>query len=73
MMNREQALVADPSQSNHDAWTEAQYMYVPVLMSAAEKRYFLQQGYIKEGENTRHLLALVAREQRDSTTITDIK
>lgn len=74
MRTREQALVADPSQSNHDSWTEAQSLYNSVLLSAAEKRrYFLQQGCFEEGENTGHLLALVAREQRDSTNILAIR
>lgn len=42
-------------------------------MSAAEKRrYFLQQSYFEEG-NTGHLLALVARKQRDSSTISAIQ
>lgn len=43
-------------------------------MSTAEKRrYFLQQSYFEEGENTGHLFALVAREQRDSSTISEIR
>lgn len=32
---REQALIADPSQSNHDSWREAQAMYNSILLSAA--------------------------------------
>lgn len=65
MRKREQALVTDPSQSNNKAWTEAQSLYNSTLMSTAEKRrYFLQQSYFEEGDNSGQLLALVAREQR---------
>lgn len=74
MQSREQALITDPSQSNHEAWTEAQSLYNSVIMSAAEKRrYFLQQSYFEEVENIGHLLALVAREQWDPSIITAIR
>lgn len=45
-----------------------------IVLSAAEKRrYFLQQEYFEEGENTVHLLALVAKEQRDTSSILAIR
>ena len=51
MKTREQALVADPSQSNQDSWVEAQSLYNSVLLTAAEKRrYFHQQSHFEEGE-----------------------
>lgn len=63
LQRREQVMVTDPTQSNHEAWIEAQSLYNSIIMSAAEKRkYFLQQGYFEEGENTGHLLALMVRE-----------
>lgn len=74
MQHRKQALVTDPSQSNHEAWTEARSLYNSVIMSAAAKRrYFLQQDDFEKRENTGHLLALVAREQRDPSIITAIR
>lgn len=74
LKEREQALVRDPSKSNQESWKEAQVVYNSVWLSAAEKRrYFQQQSYFEEGENTGRLLALIAREQRDSTNILAVR
>lgn len=64
----------DPTPANQSSWTVAQSLYNRVVLSTAEKkRCFLQQNYFEEGENTGHLLAMVARAQQESTSITEIK
>lgn len=67
-------MVTDPAQATREAWTEAQSLYNSIVLSAAEKRrFFLQQEYYEEGENTGHLLAFVAREQKDTASILAIR
>lgn len=74
LQTREMALVADPTPANQNSWKEAQSLYNKVVLSTTEKkRYFLQQNYFEEGENTGHLLAMVAKAQQESTSITEIK
>lgn len=43
------------------------------MSKAEKKRYFLQQNYFEEGENTGHLLAMVTKGQQESTSITEIR
>lgn len=65
--------MADPTPANQNSWKEAQSLYNQVVLSTAEKkRYFLQQNYFEEGENIGQLLAMVAKAQQKSTSITEI-
>lgn len=44
-----------------------------LLFTEEKRRCFPQQSYFEEGENTGHFLALVVREQRDSSNILAIR
>lgn len=49
LQQREEALVADPSEMNCSNWAEAQSLYNNVVLSVAEKKqYFLQKNYFEE-------------------------
>lgn len=61
----ESAFVDSPSEHTERAWHEAQHIAKHmVLTKAANKRFFLQQRFFEVGENTGHMLAMMARSQR---------
>lgn len=70
----EERYIAAPSSESERRWQEAQALYQQVSTTAAEnKRFFLQQKYFNEGENTGHLLAMIAKAQQSMTHIEAIQ
>lgn len=70
----EKLYVKEPSPDNLVNWTDAQQLYRTLSLEKAEnRRFFLKQAQYEEGERTGHMLALLARSQSSSTSITSIE
>lgn len=68
------AYLQTPTSQCKDQWLEAHKALDDHLLQQAEKkRFFLRQRYYIEGESSGHLLASIAKAQRGSSLITEIK
>lgn len=66
--------IQDPTDNTERRWLEAQALYQQVSLNAAEnKRFFIKQNYFNEGQNTGHLLAVIAKAQQNTAHIEAIQ
>lgn len=69
----ESAFIESPSELTERAWPEAQHIAKNMVPTKAEnKRFFLQQRFFEEGENTGHMLAMMAKSKKGSSHIETI-
>lgn len=64
----------NPTTETQHVWLQSQQSYASLSLKEAEhKRFFLQQPYLEEGENTWNLLATVVMAQKQLAYVTELQ
>lgn len=69
----ESVFIANPTDHTEKRWLEAQALAQQCLTKAENKHFFLQQKFYEEGENTSHMIAMMAISNRGIAFISAVK